>query len=149
MKLLNKSVLIVLCTILSAKSIAQNATTKQKLFEAYPETISLSKIIITEAFSYNTGTSVSINLAFNFKFAGTVISNQKKYDNLQTIMIRSTENNQSVFQISKITNKDNSISYAGLIINQDAADGYVIKNNNGIYSLQKFESSKILEPCKL
>jgi hypothetical protein len=64
-------------------------------------------------------------------------------------MIRSSENNLSVFQISKITNKDNSISYAGLIINQDAADGYVIKNNNGIYSLQKFESGKILEPCKL
>jgi hypothetical protein len=146
MKLLNKSTLIVLCTILSTISFAQ---TKPTLFSAYPETISLSKTLITDAFSYDTGTSVSINLSSSFKFAGTVISNQQKYDNLQTIMIRSSENNQSVFQISKITNKDNSISYAGLIINQDAADGYVIKNNNGIYSLQKFESGKILEPCKL
>jgi hypothetical protein len=119
------------------------------LFGAYPETISLSKTLIADALSYNTGTSVSINLSSTFIFAGTVISNQQKYDNLQTIMIRSSENNLSVFQISKITNKDNSISYAGLIINQDASDGYVIKNNNGIYSLQKFESSKILEPCKL
>jgi hypothetical protein len=146
MKLLNKTVLIVLCTILSATSFAQ---TKPTLFDAYPETISLSKTLITDAFSYNTGTAVSINISSNFKFAGTVISNQQKYDNLQTIMIRSSENSLSVFQISKITNKDNSISYAGLIINQDAADGYVIKNNNGIYSLQKFESGKILEPCKL
>jgi hypothetical protein len=127
MKLFNKTVFFVLCTILSATSFAQ---TKPTLFDAYPETI-------------------SINLSSNFKFAGTVISNQQKYDNLQTIMIRSSENSQSVFQISKITNKDNSISYAGLIINQDAADGYVIKNNNGIYSLQKFESGKILQPCKL
>jgi hypothetical protein len=146
MKLLTKTVLIVLCTILSATSFAQ---TKPTLFDAYPATISLSKTLITDAFSYNAGTSVSINISSNFKFAGTVISNQQKYDNLQTIMIRSSENSQSIFQISKITNKDNSISYAGLIINQDAADGYVIKNNDGIYSLQKFESGKILQPCKL
>lgn len=149
MKLLNKSMLIVLCTILSATSFAQNTAKKQQLFAAYPETVSLSKIIITEAFTYTTGTSVSINLSPNFTFAGTVISNKQKYDNLQTIIIRSSQNNKSVFQISKITNKDNTISYTGLIINQDAADGYLIKNNNDIYSLQKFESGKILEPCNL
>jgi hypothetical protein len=146
MTLFNKTLLFVLCTILSAASFAQ---TKPTLFDAYPEKISLSKTIITDAFSYNTGSSVSINLASNFTFAGTVISNLQKYNNLQTIIIRSSENSKSVFQISKITNKDNSISYAGLIINQDAADGYVIKNNNDMYSLQKFESGKILEPCKL
>jgi hypothetical protein len=146
MKLFNKHTIVVLCTILSYTSFAQ---TKPTLFDAYPEKITLSKTLITDAFSYNTGSSVSINLASNFKFAGIVISNQQKYDNLQTIIIRSSENNKSVFQISKITNKDNSITYAGLIINQDAADGYVIKNNNDIYSLQKFESGKILEPCNL
>ncbi len=146
MKTPKKIMLIVLCSIFTATSFAQ---TKQKLYAEYPETISLSKTIITDAFSYNTGTAVSISLSSNFKFAGTVISNQQKYENLQTIMIRSTENNESIFEISKITNKDKSISYAGLIINNDAADGYIIKNNNGIYSLQKFESGKILEPCKL
>ncbi len=141
--------LIVLCSIITATSFAQTSDTKQKLYAEYPETISLSKTIITDAFTYNTGTAVSLSLSSNFKFAGTVISNQQKYDNLQTIMIRSSDNNESIFQISKITNKDKSISYAGLIINNNAADGYIIKNNNGIYSLQKFESGKILEPCKL
>jgi hypothetical protein len=146
MKTPKKIMLIVLCSILTATSFAQ---TKQKLFAEYPEKISLSKTIITDAFSYNTGTAVSISLSSNFKFAGTVVSNQQKYDNLQTIMIRSSENYESIFQISKITNKDKSVSYSGLIINNNAADGYIIKNNNGIYSLQKFESDKILEPCKL
>jgi hypothetical protein len=146
MKTPKKIMLIVLCSILTATSFAQ---TKQKLYAEYPETISLSKTIITDAFSHNTGTAFSISLSSNFKFSGTVISNQQKYDNLQMIMIRSSENNESIFQISKITNKDKSISYAGLIINNNAADGYIIKNNNGIYSLQKFESGKILEPCKL
>jgi hypothetical protein len=146
MKLLNKSMLVLLCTILSAASFAQ---TKQKLFLAYPDNISLSKTIITEVFSYNIGTSVSINLANNFHFAGIVISNQQTYDNLQMIMIRSSENNHSIFQLSKITNNDNTISYTGRIINNDAADGYVIKNNEGIYSLQKFETDRVLEPCKL
>jgi hypothetical protein len=147
MKLLNASALIVLCSIFTASSFAQNTTAKQKLFAAYPENISLNKIFITDVFSYNTGSSVSIELASNFHFAGTVISNQQKYDNLQTIMIRSSENNHSIFQISKITNNDKSATYAGCIINSDAADGYIIKNINGIYSLQKFESDKILEHC--
>jgi hypothetical protein len=148
MNLLSKSMLVMLCLIFTATSIAQKATAKQKLFAANPENISLNKSIITDAFSYNTGTSVSIDLSSNFHFVGTVISNQQKYDNLQTIMIRSSENNHSIFQISKITNIDKSISYAGRIINDDAADGYAIKNNNGIYSLQKFETDKILEFCK-
>jgi hypothetical protein len=146
MKLFNKSMLIVLFSVLTSSTFAQ---TKQKLFAQYPEIISLSNATITDALSYNTGAAVSLSLSSNFIFAGTVISNQQKYDNLQTIMIRSSENNQSVLQISKITNKDNSISFAGILINKDAADGYVIKNNNGIYSLQKFEADKILEPCKL
>jgi hypothetical protein len=148
MNLLSKSMLVMLCLIFTATSIAQKAIAKQKLFAANPENISLNKSIITDAFSYNTGTSVSIDLSSNFHFVGTVISNQQKYDNLQTIMIRSSENNHSIFQISKITNIDKSISYAGRIINDDAADGYAIKNNNGIYSLQKFETDKILEFCK-
>jgi hypothetical protein len=56
MKILNKSILIMLYTIFTATaSFAQQAATKQKLFAAFPETISLSKTIITEAFSYSTG----------------------------------------------------------------------------------------------
>ena len=147
MKLLNKSMLVVLFSIFTSTGFAQKAETKQKLFAAYPENISLNKIFITDAFSYNTGTSVSVELSANFHFAGTVISNQQKYDNLQTIMIRSSENYHSIFQLSKITNNDKSTSYTGCIINNDAADGYIIKNNNGIYSLNKFESDKILEHC--
>ncbi len=147
MKLLNAITLFVLCSIFTVSSFAQNATAKQKLFAAYPENISLNKIFITDAFSYSSGANVSVDLSSDFHFAGTVISNQQKYDNLQTVMIRSAENNHSIFQISKITNNDKSTSYAGCIINKDAADGYIIKNNNGIYSLQKFESDKILEHC--
>jgi predicted peptidase len=146
MKSVNSALFFVFCTIFSATSFAQ---TKKTLFDAYPKTISLSKTSITDAFANNTGSLVSIDLSSDFKFAGTVVSNQQKYENLQTIIIRSSENNKSVFQISKIINKDNSISYAGLIINQDAADGYIIKKINNIYVLQKFESGKILEPCKL
>lgn len=147
MKLLNAITLFVLCTIFTATGFAQNATAKQKIFAAYPENISLNKIFITDAFSYNTGASVSVDLPGNFHFAGTVISNLQKYHNLQTIMIRSSENNHSIFQISKITNNDKSTTYTGCIINNDAADGYIIKNSNGIYSLNKFESDKILEHC--
>jgi hypothetical protein len=149
MKTLNKITLILLSSIFSATSFAQTSAVKQKIYAAFPESFSIDEAFMVDAFSNKSGNTVSLNLADNFHFNGTVIVNQMKYDNLQTIMIRSSENNESIFQISKITNNDKTITYTGRIINNNAADGYVIKNNNGIYSLQKFETDKILEHCKL
>ena len=63
-------------------------------------------------------------------------------------MIKSPSFGNAIFQLSKITNEDNSISYAGRIINPDAFDGYEIKKDKeDNYSFKKFETKKILEDC--
>jgi hypothetical protein len=71
-----------------------------------------------------------------------------KYQNLQSVLIRSEQFENALLQVSKITNNDKSISYVGRIINQNALDGYEIKKdlaNN--YRLQKFETKSILQDC--
>jgi hypothetical protein len=149
MKLHPKSIFIVLFTFCTATSFSQINNTKPALFDAYPQSINLDNTILLDASTKTTGSQVSYSFANNFQFSGTVISNQRKYDNLQIIVIRSSENNHTFLQISKITNTDLSIAYTGRILNEDAADGYAIENDNGLYSLQKFETNKILSPCKL
>ena len=145
----NKSMFcVLLLTLICTAATAQKIDNRQKLFAAYPQTVPLDAALISNTLNYEEGTTVSIPLSTEFTFTGTVISNAKKYDNLQTVMIRAADN-YTVFQISRISNNDKSVLYAGRIININAADGYEIKNNKGRYSLQKFETARILQPCSL
>ncbi len=148
MKLYNKGLLVVLFSLIATTSFAQTIQSKQNIFSAYPQNIVIDNALLSTSISFTKGSTVTLNLSNEFQFTGTVFFNEKIYDNLQTVMIRASDNVKSVFEITKLTNKDNSFEYRGRIMNNDAADGYEIKNINGNYSLQKFETQKILEVCK-
>ena len=145
--LYTKSLFVVLLCLTTVASIAQQSETRPRLFADKAQTINLDNTTLTNAITHLKGNSVTVNLSSNFQFTGNVIFNEKRNDQLQTMAIRSSDNSKSVLQISKLTNKDNSISYTGRIINPDAADGFLIKNNNGNYTLQKFEALDVLSPC--
>ena len=145
----NKSMFFVLLlTLICTAGIAQTTDSRPQLFAAYPQTVPLDAALISNTLNYKEGSTVSVALSPDFIFTGTVIFNKQKYDNLQTVMIRAADN-YTVFQVSRISNEDKSVLYAGRIININAADGYEIKNNKGHYSLQKFETARILQPCTL
>lgn len=148
MKLLyTKSIFVMLLCLSTVASFAQQSETRPKLFADKAQTISLDKTTLENAITQIQGNLVTINLSSTFQFTGNVIFNERRNTQLQTMAIRSSENSKSVLQISKITNKDNTTSFTGRIINPEAADGFLIKNNNGIYTLQKFETSDVLSPC--
>lgn len=148
MKLLYaKSIFVMLLCLSTVASFAQQSETRPKLFANKAQIISLDKTTLENAITLSQGSLVTINLATSFQFTGNVIFNERRNNQLQTMAIRSAENSKSVLQISKITNKDNTISYTGRIINPEAADGFLIKNNNGVYTLQKFEALDVLSPC--
>ena len=138
--------LSVLLSFICAAVFAQSDT-RPALFAAYPQTVPVTGATISHTLSYTTGETATITFSPQFSFTGKVIFNQQKYDNLKTVMLRSEVDN-TTFQLSRITNPDNSVVYAGRILNENSADGYLIKNDNGVYRLQKTESQKILEPCK-
>ena len=148
MKKPSKLSVAVFLSIVSVTGFAQSKDTRQKLYTAQPQNINIDKNSFTNMLQTSVGSHISLPISTGFTFEGTVISNFTKYGKLQTIIIQSSENKASIFQITKIL-EENNTSYTGRIINNNAADGYEIKNNNGQYFLQKFETQKILDPCKL
>lgn len=143
-----KTLFSLLLCLTTATVFAQKSDKAPKLFTKFPETIQLSKNILQNTLNVNEGEEVIVSFSNDFRFKGVVISNQKKYDNLQSVMIKSTEYGNAIFQLSKITNPDKSISYAGRIINPEAFDGYEIKKDEkNNYSFQKFETKRILQDC--
>ena len=148
MKLLSKTMFGMLLTLSATAAVAQSKDSRQKLFDAYPQNIDVERSLFSTTLNFEEGQSVTVPFNNQFHLNGIVISNQKKFGGIQTVIIRTADN--SLFQVTAISNNSNkSVSYGGRILNQNSADGYEIKNNNGAYALNKFETSKIFEPCKL
>lgn len=148
MKKYSKTLLAVLLSIASIAGYSQVKDVRPKLYASLPQLINIDQTKFENVLTAPEGKEISLQLSPELTFRGTVISNFSKYNKLHTVMVRSNENATSILQITHIKN-DNGFSYSGRIINSNAADGYEIKNNNGIYSLQKFETLKLLDPCKL
>lgn len=144
----SKYLFVVLLSLFCTHTFAQTNDTRPKLYAAYPSTIAIDAISLDKLLSNKQGTLVSIPFTEEFTFEGIVFSNITKYNAMHTVMLRSVQNPQSVLQVTKIENKEKMVSYSGRLLNNNAADGYLIKNNNGEYFLQKFETAKILETCK-
>ena len=149
MNTLSKPLLmLVLCLATAVSYSQQRPDARPKLFAALPENIQVNKLALQDAFSFFEGQNATITLANNLVFSGVVISNEVKYSNLQNIIIKSASLNNALLSLSKIINPDKSITYTGRIINNKAFDGFEIKRNEvGEYSLQKFETGRILQDC--
>ena len=142
--------LTLLMLFLTAGSVfsQKTSTGKQQFFADYPASIEVSSNILQNAFSAVPGSTVSIPFSNQFISSGTVLSNEVKYANLQSVIIKSAAFGNALFQISKIINDDKSITYTGRIVHHDALDGYELKkDNNNHYRIQKFETNKVLQDC--
>ena len=148
MKTLKTVLCLLLCLTTAAAFSQKYDQARLVLFADYPETIQLSKNILQNTMNAIPGEEVIIAFTNDFHFKGTVLSNLKKYDNLQSVLIRSGKFGNAILQVSRITNGDKTLSYAGRIINPEAFDGYEIKKDvNDNYSLKKIATKKILQDC--
>lgn len=140
--------LVYLCTY--AAGFAQNTAAKPKMFENQPASIAISENLLQSFFSLNPQQETVLTFSSQFNFPCRVLSNEVKYANLQTVIVKSAMFGNAIFQVSRIVNEDRSISYAGRILNDKAFDGYMIKKlDGGSYQLQKFETDQVLDECKL
>jgi hypothetical protein len=141
--------LVCLCTY--ATSFAQQPTAaKPKVFDNLPSSITISENLLQSFFSLSPNQETTLDFGSSFTFPCRVLSKQSKYNNLQTVIVKSPSFGNAIFQVSRITNDDNSISFAGRIMNEKAFDGFAIKRaDDGTYKLEKFETDKVLDECKL
>ena len=149
MKNLRTSLLCVCIALFNVCSFAQTTTAlrssdpnsnKPKLFQSLPENISVSVDNLNNLVNTPVGNSVSVNPsdATKFQFEGQVVSSSAKEDNnIQTVVIRSTNYNGARLTLSKITNEDGTITYSGRILSFQHGDLLELKNQNGHFILVK------------
>ena len=149
MKRLAPYALMLLVLLTTVTGFSQNPNTvKPKQFENYPSIINCQESELSRIFSTAEGQDITVNFSNNLLFPGKLTSNMVKYSNLQSALIKSAQFNNSIFEISKITNPDNSITYTGIIINMNYFDGYELKRDvTGNYKLIKMETDKVIQSC--
>ena len=141
MKIIKSPILFILVLALTSGFKANS----QKLFDAIPEKIQFEKKLIEGVFNMNAGSAVDIRFSQNFRITGIIKSNQKIYDNLQTVVIESTNYNKAKLFISKTIDEDKSIKFVGRIISRASQDGFEIKTNvAGIGSLKKINLKEMI-----
>ena len=148
MKHLAPYALLLLVCLQSTAGFSQSGN-KPKQFSNFPDVINCTETELNKVFTASAGQNISLSFSDNFTFAGNVKSNMARFSNLQSANIQSPAFNNSLFNISRRINEDNSITYIGLIINRDYFDGYDLrKNSNGNYQLIKIETDRMIQDCK-
>ena len=141
----SKLLLMLLLCLSTAASYAQ--ATKTEVFSQFPETINISKSELSQSLLATEGTSITIHFA-DLVITGKVIANVHKYGNLQNLVVRADGYANALFHLSRITNKDQTITYAGSILSEEAADGYQVKQDvAGNYQLKKVQMENLLQLC--
>jgi hypothetical protein len=150
MKHLAPYALLLLLTITATTVFSQTpGALKPKQFDNYPAVINCSASELSKVFTTSAGQNVDFSFSNNFLFSGAVTSNVVKYSNLQSAVVKSAAFNNTIFNISKITNSDNTITYVGHIINRNYFDGYELKRDiAGNYQLIKIETDRMIQECK-
>lgn len=140
---------LLLC-LTTAVASAQSQPTSNAQFESLSNNIPIKQNILSETFSKLQGQLIDVNFSTSFHFPGTVVSQKKVYDNLYSIIIRSSSFNQAMLQISKQVNADGSTTYTGKIFSNGGTDGYsIVPDGRGDYLLQKFEKALVLQDCQI
>lgn len=150
MKTITQAVVLLLLVTTTNIGFAQQKSdaNSKEIFANFSDKVNFSKSILQTTITAKSGESVSIPFNTDFIFNGVVVSNEVKYKNLQTVIIKSTSLKDALLQISKITNEDLSESFVGRIINTDANDGYSIeKDEANNYKIEKIEMKNILQDC--
>lgn len=140
---------MLLFTLNSFLGFSQETTSiKKEIFSTQPNTVSIHQELFSELMNAKAGNLISVTFSENFIFKGIVLSNQAVNNTQQTLLIKSVEFGNAIFQLSKIVLTDKSESYVGRIISTDAEDGYMIsKNISNNYQLNKIELKNILQDC--
>lgn len=113
---------------------------KPKLFSSLPDRIPLSIDKINDLLGTPVGQSTKLKSTENaaFEFDGEIISKASRQENnIESVVIRSSNFNGANLTISKIILADGTVTYAGRIISFQHSDLYELQQQNGQFVLVK------------
>ena len=123
-----KKLFVTLTFMLVFAAMFSNARA-QKMFDALPETAKFSPSVVEGIFNLNPGSAVNLKFTQGFHVTGVNKSNKKVYDNLQTIVIESSNYKANLF-ISKTLDQDNKVKYVGRMLGRGFQDGIELNMDN-------------------
>src|SRR4029077_2246201 len=116
------------------------------LFAAFAKTINFPKTELEKIFTTPEGRTIKLSLGSNVGFTGIITSSIQRYNNLQSVIIKLNNLDNTVFGVSKRTNDDNSITYIGRIINTKYSDAFELRSDaNGNYFINKKQTADLIE----
>lgn len=137
--------LAILVMVSSACSSQVRTSGRTTYFSRYSDRLPANESELETAFSTPEGGKVRINFG-DFSFKGIVTTSVKRYENLQSIIIKSPDLNNTLLSLSKRINDDKTVSYIGHIINERSADGFELrKEKQGSYVLNKIKTDALIE----
>jgi hypothetical protein len=101
----------------------------QKMFDALPETAKFLPSVVEGIFNLNPGSAVDVKFTQGFHVTCVIKSNKKVYDNLQTVVIESSNYKANLF-ISKTVDHDNKVKYVGRMFGRGFQDGIELNIDN-------------------
>ena len=144
-------VLLVLTTVTSfAQEHSSGRTTpvKPSLFNKFPDAIACSTEQLNGFFDRYEGDSINVSFGNTLMLEGAVKSHISRYGKLQTVVVKLSRFNNILFTLSKTTDQENQVAYAGHLFDQAYADGYELKKiSREKYQFVKIEMAKILPAC--
>lgn len=143
MKNLYATGFLVVCLFVSTVAFSQDPTLvkqqipeKPLLFAALPDKFECSLPELEKASASRTSDKITLQFG-KFIFTGEVIARVQRTENLQSINIRSTNYPGALFNISIITQADNSKKISGRIIHPKSGDVLILTEENNRYFLRK------------
>lgn len=146
MKPLHYGVVFILLILFSVSTTAQvKQDSRKSLFRSSSARLPATISELEKAFTLPAGSDINLRF-YNLSFIGKVVSSVKRYHNLHSVIIKSSELDNSLLSISKRTNKDKSVTYIGRIINEKYADAYeLVQNDDGTYLFQKLKTDALIQ----
>jgi len=118
---------------------------RQPLFKNAAQKLPAAISELEKAFTVKEGSEVTFQFN-NFKFTGTVQTSIKRYENLYSVIIKSTSLNNTLLSLSKRINDDKTITYVGRMINETSVDGYeLVQNTDGTYTFHKIQTEDLIQ----
>jgi len=147
MKRIYKAAMLFTLVILFCNTQAQFVAEKRpQLFASYAKSINFPKTELEKIFTATEGKSIKLSLNQNVGFTGIVVSSVKRYKNLQNVIIRLGNLDNTILGISRIINDDKTISFTGRIINTSYSDAFELKTDtNGNYFISKVKTADLIQ----
>lgn len=140
---------VVLFTLLASFNNANSQIVTERrppLFAAFAKTINFPTTELEKIFTTPEGRIIKLSLGENVGLTGIITSSIQRYNNLQNVIIKLNNLDNTVFGISKRINDDKSVTYIGRIINTKYSDAFELKSDaNGNYFINKKNTADLIE----